>query len=86
MTSTACDDQLSSPPPEGILVSDNTKFPEQKALPCPFCGAQMHINEFGHIGHPPVKCLIIALLYMCNRQDVSQNVNLLELWNTRVKP
>ena len=86
MTSTACDDQLSSPPPEGILVSDNTKSPEQTALPCPFCGAQMSVNESGDIGHPPGNCLILALLYLCNRSNLSQNVNLLELWNTRVKP
>jgi len=86
MTSTACDDQLSSPPPEGILVSDNTKFPEQKALPCPFCGAQMHVNESGHLGHPSGSCLILALLYECIGQSVSPNVNVLELWNTRVKP
>ena len=86
MTSTAFDDQFSSPPPEGILVSDNTKFPEQKALPCPFCGAQMSVNESGDIGHPPGKCLILALMILCNKSDLSPNVNFLELWNTRVKP
>ena len=86
MTSTACDDQFSSPPPEGILVSDNTKSPEQKALPCPFCGAQMSVNESGDIGHPSGKCLINALLWVCSGSDLPINVNFLELWNTRVKP
>ncbi len=86
MSGTAFDDQFSSPPPEGILVSDNTKFPEQKALPCPFCGAQMRVTEEGGIGHPPGKCMLLAILHMCNRTSLSQNVNLLELWNTRAKP
>jgi hypothetical protein len=86
MSSTAFDDQFSSPPPEGILVSDNTKFLEQKALPCPFCGAQMSVNEAGHLGHPPGKCLILALMILCNDAALSPKVNVLELWNTRVKP
>jgi hypothetical protein len=85
MTSTAFNNQFTSPPPEGILVSDSTKFPAQKALPCPFCGAQMHINESGHLGHPPGKCLILALLHVCSGSGLSPNVNMLELWNTRVK-
>jgi hypothetical protein len=86
MSNTAFDDQFSSPPPEGILVSDNTKFPEQKALPCPFCGAQMSVNEVEGIGHPPGKCLILALMILCNDAALSPKVNLLELWNTRAKP
>jgi hypothetical protein len=86
MTSTACDDQFSSPPPEGILVSDNTKFPEQKALPCPFCGAPISVHGGGSLGHPPGNCLILELLFVRNGSDLSPNVNLLELWNTRAKP
>ena len=86
MSNAAFDDQFSNPPPEGILVSDNTKFPAQKALPCPFCGAQMCVIESGGIGHPPGKCLILALLILCNGSDLAPEVNVLELWNTRVKP
>jgi hypothetical protein len=85
MSGTAFDDQFSSPPPEGILVSDNTKFPAQKALPCPFCGAQMNVTESGHLGHPNVKCATIALLYLASGHNLPEGINMLELWNTRVK-
>jgi hypothetical protein len=82
-SSTDFDDQFASPPPESVRITDDTTPLTQTVLPCPFCGAQMHVNESGHLGHPSAKCVIVAILNVCHGSQAVDAATFIELWNTR---
>lgn len=78
-SSTACDDQFTSPPPESIVVTDNTVPPQTPVLPCPFCGIEVSIGHGGGISHPLTNCAVAAVAGMFQITPA----DFIKLWNTR---